>query len=117
MPEEGYELIEKLNSFITVKTNSKIVNMRGEVDLTHYKNLLNKGQNKLLRGKHISEFNYTTKADLIDYKKFLSIIKNSSKYDHVFQKRLVCQQISNMNSEKRLKFALVGEEILFIILL
>ena len=70
LPEEGYELIEKLNSFITVKTNPKIVNMRGEVDLTHYKNLLNKGQNKLLRGKHISEFNYAAKADLIDYKKF-----------------------------------------------
>jgi len=55
----------------------------------------------LLRGNNISEFSYTT-SNYYANEKFIS--KLSEKQRYILKERIVCQQISNIHLEKRLKF-------------
>lgn len=101
-------LVLKLNKLKKIKNIGEIINKRGEVDLTIYKNFLNKGEKKLLRGKNVDEFSIKGEYSQIDLKEFL--IKTNSKFH--LNERLACQQISNMDSKKRLKFVKVPKGIL-----
>jgi len=110
-------IIKKYHSFKKIFELSKyLLNLRGEIDLTKYKKFISKNDTgfPLVRGKNIGYF-----RDL--YKEFeegnISFINNESFYSdeyvkrnklsHLNAKRIACQQISNLNTNKRLKYTLI----------
>lgn len=101
--ELGWKILKKLNSFPKLKNLTAVCNARGELDLTLDKNYITKNKTTLplLRGNNVSEFSYTL-GDLYTDEVFVNKIIRKSKY--VKRERLVCQQISNIHLEKRLKF-------------
>ena len=112
MPKDGYSLLKQLNKFPTVKSTSDILNKRGELDLSINKNFLEGEEKRLLRGKHVGEYILDKNMDSIKYKKYLKHITGSSKHEHTQAARLICQQISNMDSKKRLKFAIAPKNVI-----
>ena len=109
MPSDGYSLLKHLNLFATIKDTKNIENKRGELDLSLFKVFIGSGEQRLLRGKHVREYSISSDMDFVKYEAFMDKIKSTPKYNHVKKKRLVCQQISNMDSKKRLKFTIVPE--------
>lgn len=108
MEEIGWEIIKKLNQFKKLKEFKNIRNRRGEFDLLQFKNLITEQNTdyRLVRGNMIN----CTKIDYDKHKEFVKIeefkkAKSQEFLRYDFQKiRLVCQQISNIDIIKRLKF-------------
>lgn len=103
----GYELIKHLNTYPKISSIPFISNKRGELDLTLYSTFIGTGEGKLLRGKHVQEFEITG-HDNADTNKFTEKIIRSTKVLDINEERIVCQQISNNDSSKRMKFAYTG---------
>ena len=101
--EIGWQILEKLNTLPRLRALNSICNARGELDLTLDKNFITKKKTSLplLRGSNVSEFSYTT-SDYYTDEKFISKLSEKQKY--IIRERIVCQQISNIHLEKRLKF-------------
>jgi Alw26I/Eco31I/Esp3I family type II restriction m6 adenine DNA methyltransferase len=101
--EIGWRILEKLNALPKLGTLSSICNARGELDLTLDKGFITKEKTSfpLLRGNNVSEFTYTA-SEYYANEKFISKLSEKQKY--ILKERIVCQQISNINLEKRLKF-------------
>jgi len=104
--EIGLDVLKKISKNKKIKNFESIINSRGELDLTFYKNFITREKTSLplIRGANIEEF----KIKNIDYfvkEEFLQ--KIGSKNGHTKITRIACQQISNINSKKRLKFAIV----------
>lgn len=101
--EIGWRILEKLNKYPKLGTLDSIFNARGELDLTLDKNFITtkKTSLPLLRGNNIGEFSYTN-GNYFTNENFISKISGKQKY--INRERIVCQQISNINLEKRLKF-------------
>jgi len=113
MDEIGWDILKKISKFKKIKDFKNLRNKRGEFDLTLYKNFITNSQTgwRLVRGNMIDkeQINYHKSNEnvLID-----DFIKSKSddfkKYD--FKKvRLVCQQISNIDTAKRIKFVFSSE--------
>ncbi|MDP2101176.1 MAG: N-6 DNA methylase [Methylotenera sp.] len=105
----GYELISHLNTFPKVSSVPFIFNKRGELDLTLYASYIGAGNGKLLRGRHIQEYGISGN-DSVQIDDFKSRLKGSSKLVDISSERLACQQISNNDSKKRLKFSYIPAE-------
>lgn len=101
--EIGWRILKKLNALPKLGTLKSICNARGELDLTLDKSFITKEKTSLplLRGNNVSEFSYTA-GEYYANEKF--ILKLSRKQRYVSKERIVCQQISNIRLEKRLKF-------------
>ena len=101
--EVGWKILQKLNTFPKLRSLASVCNARGELDLTLDKGFITKERTSLplLRGNNISEFSYTLGEFFTD-EKFM--IKTAQKNKYISKERLVCQQISNIHLEKRLKF-------------
>lgn len=101
--EIGWRILEKLNNLPKLGRLDSICNARGELDLTLDKDFITteKTSLPLLRGNNISEFSYTT-GEYYTNEKFVSKLSQKQKY--ILRERIVCQQISNIHLEKRLKF-------------
>ena len=101
--EIGWKILRKLNTFPKLRSLSSIYNARGELDLTLDKGFITKEKTSLplLRGDGVSEFSYTLGEFFTD-EKFMEKVSGKQKY--ITRERLVCQQISNIHLEKRLKF-------------
>jgi adenine-specific DNA-methyltransferase len=106
--EKGYDLIKKLNTLPRIKDIHYIQNKRGELDLSLKRQYIGHGENRLMRGIHVQEYSASSNLDLVDYQGFINSIKSTPKFNDVHSFRLCCQQISNMDSAKRLKFAHVN---------
>jgi Alw26I/Eco31I/Esp3I family type II restriction m6 adenine DNA methyltransferase len=111
--EFGWKILDKIHSNPSFSEISWISNLRGEVDLTMYKDCLsmyNTG-NVLVRGNDISRYvlrrNLGIKESFIFKEKFIKKLGNSMKAKHIGEDRIVGQQISNMTQRWRLKFCLV----------
>ena len=108
----GWGILHKLSRFKKLKENNDIRNKRGELDLTLYKNFITNTPTKfrLVRGNMISEEN-----GIVDKNKefVLEEFVNNKSEDYLnndFNKsRLVCQQISNIDTMKRLNFTISKE--------
>jgi Alw26I/Eco31I/Esp3I family type II restriction m6 adenine DNA methyltransferase len=102
----GYEILNKLSKFPKLKTNPNILNLRGELDLTLNKKYITSKETrfKLVKGINVAEFSLKGDMEYVE-DSFVTLIGN--KGTHSKLQRLCCQQISNMGSKKRLKFALV----------
>ena len=108
--EIGWKILQKLNAFPKLRSLASVCNARGELDLTLDKGFITKQRTSLplLRGNNISEFSYTLGEFFTD-EKFMK--KTAEKNKYISRERLVCQQISNIHLEKRLKFTKIPENI------
>ena len=106
--EVGWSILSKLSSHKKIKDYTFIRNKRGELDLTQYKDCILKGEKtdyRLVRGNMIKEDGLVDKND-----EFVSIddfVNRKSKdfiENDLNKSRLICQQISNVDLRKRLKF-------------
>ncbi len=105
----GWGILNKLSRFKKLKENSDIRNKRGELDLTLYKKFITNTPTKfrLVRGNMISEEN-----GIIDKNNefVLEDFVNNKSEDYLNndfnQSRLICQQISNIDTLKRLNFTI-----------
>jgi len=106
--EIGYKILEKMHMHDKIKDIRDILNRRGEVDVTLQKRFITEtkidNSITLIRGKNINKF--MVDCSSIDY-----LDKNSRVYSInetiIGKYRIACNQISNMSSHDRLKFALV----------
>jgi len=106
----GWSILAKLTKFDKLKSYANLRNRRGELDLLHFKNLIttDKNNHQLVRGNMINceQILYKKGEEFVEIQPFLKA-KSKKFLDYDYQKiRLVCQQISNMDTAKRLKFVL-----------
>lgn len=102
---DGIKILKKLAN-VPKLGGLGVLNLRGELDVTLHKNFISKEKTEfpLLRGVDIDDysikgFNAFVKKDFLN--------NLNSKISHIKSERIVGQQISNMHSKKRLKFAIV----------
>ncbi len=107
----GWDIINKIQKHKKIKELQYIINARGELDLTLNKNSISdtKTSYPLLRGVNIKDFTIT-QNDKYVHEDFLNVI--NGKQEFVKKERIICQQISNMNSFKRLKFAKISHNMI-----
>jgi DNA-cytosine methyltransferase len=107
--EAEYNILPKLKKYPTVKELPFIINKRGELDLTAHKKYITetKTKLKLLRGKNIDYYKIVLNKKQ-EYVKS-NFIEKSAKAKFIKLPRIACQQISNMNKERRIKFAFIPE--------
>jgi len=106
--EIGWSILDKISNHKKLKELDNVRNKRGELDLTFFKKYITKENTglRLVRGNMIKENGIKDINKEFVTKDFLS--KKPEEYlKKDFQKeRLICQQISNVDIKKRLKFAL-----------
>lgn len=104
--EEEYKVLKKLRKFPVVKELEYVDNLRGELDLTENKKNIVKTNTgyPLLRGRHIGYYSLRQTVDKEFVKK--DFVDATKKKCYTEQDRIVCQQIANMNKERRVTFAL-----------
>ncbi len=108
MEEIGWGILKKLNQFKKVKEFKNLRNRRGEFDLLQFKNLITAQETgfRLVRGNMINstQIDYDKQNEFVKIEEFKKA-KSQEFLRYDFQKmRLVCQQISNIDIAKRLKF-------------
>ena len=103
--QAGFKLLKKIHAHPSIKEIKNITNLRGELDLTlNRKSIVDtETPYRLVRGAHIGDYNLRSTKDYVD-KHFLEI---TAKRQYITAERIACQQISNMQTKYRLKFALV----------
>lgn len=103
----GWSILSKISRHKKVKDISFIRNRRGELDLTLYKPFIttkNTGW-RLVRGNMISENGVIDKnGEFVEIDGFLNKKSVDFKTHDYNKERLICQQISNVDMQKRLKF-------------
>lgn len=105
--EEEYQALKKLRMFPVIKELDFITNLRGELDLTaNKKNIVQMDTGyRLLRGRDIGYY----KLLLNDSDDFVlqDFVDSTKKKTYVEQERIICQQIANMNKDRRVTFSYV----------
>ncbi|MCF8364146.1 MAG: Eco57I restriction-modification methylase domain-containing protein [Bacteroidales bacterium] len=103
----GWSILSKISKQKKVKEIPFIRNRRGELDLTLYKPYIttkNTGW-RLVRGNMISENGVIDKnREFVEIENFLNKKSDDFKTNDYNKERLICQQISNVDMHKRLKF-------------
>jgi len=109
LTKEETSVLEMMNKHRKLKNIDCISNLRGELDLTLYKNEYssNKTNSVLIRGRDIGLFSLKTLNEQL----YVSddFVYSSSKKEFIFNPRIACQQVSNINKEKRLVFSYIPE--------
>lgn len=106
MEDSEIKTINQLNSFPKIKELHFIHNLRGELDLTVYKNdilVCQVSEYPLIRGRNID---YYSLKNINEYVNPNFLLKTAKK-QFIQQERIACQQISNMAKERRLTFSYV----------
>jgi len=105
--EIGWSILSKVSKQKKIKEIPFIRNRRGELDLTLYKPFIttkNTGW-RLVRGNMISENGVIDKnGEFVEIEGFLNKKSDDFKTNDYNKERLICQQISNVDMQKRLKF-------------
>lgn len=103
--ESGWSILEKLHTAPSLMNIPEIINLRGELDLTLNKNNITTKPTgwTLIRGVHLDSFRFKKSDEFVDS----SFIALTPKKRYIRVPRIACQQISNIKSKKRLKFALM----------
>lgn len=110
--KEGWAILEKLSKWKRIKELQSIRNRRGELDLSLHKNFITNNQTgyRLVRGNMVADGKIVEKQkefvnqDFMDRKNQEYLSKDFGK------KRLICQQISNVDRKKRLNFVVSDEK-------
>ncbi len=105
--ETGWSILSKISKQKKIKEIPFIRNRRGELDLTLFKPFIttkNTGW-RLVRGNMISENGVIDKnGEFVEIENFLNKKSDDFKTNDYNKERLICQQISNVDMQKRLKF-------------
>ncbi len=116
--EEEIRIIETLCELKKFKDiEGSVVFREGEIHLTKFKEAIRseaRGKNifRLIRGDVVQRYNIlnnSNKDSFIDEEKAVSIT-NAKKMDDANQKRLVYQQVVNMQKDRRLNFAIIDSK-------
>ncbi len=103
--EMEYSILKKLRTFPVIKELDFIANLRGELDLTANKNSIVSEDTgyHLLRGRDIGYYNLLPleSADFV----LPDFVNATKKKSYIEQDRIICQQIANMNKERRVTFS------------
>ena len=108
----GWGILYKLSKFKKLKENNDIRNKRGELDLTLYKRFITNTPTKfrLVRGNMISEENgIVDKNNEYVLEEFVNNKSEDYLANDFNQSRLICQQISNVDTLKRLNFTISSQ--------
>lgn len=111
--ERGWAIFDKIHQNPPLSKIQWIRYLRGEVDLTLYKDCLSRADtgSMLVRGNHITRYllNWSpgNKECFIVKDFFLKRFGKSEKVRHLNELRIVGQQVSNMMQKRRMKFCLV----------
>ena len=104
-----YNVLNKLRKFPVVKDLPFIINLRGELDLTANKKYITAMDTgyPLIRGRNIGYYNLmnTPNVEFVS-SDFMNITKKKC---YIEKERIICQQIANMNKERRVTFALISK--------
>ena len=110
LSKEESEKLKILSSFPKIKDLPYIKNLRGELDVTLYKNQITDEQTeyKLIRGRNIGFYKTSTE----DITEFVSpnFINECAKSNFINEERIICQQIVNKNKTRRVSFAPIGKK-------
>jgi len=108
--DKGWKILDKIHRFKKLKEIPAITNLRGELDLTLDKRYLTSvtTKYKLLRGNGVKEFSFIGDR-LFVHGDFIK--KLNGKAGYILSDRLVCQQVSNVSLNKRLKFSKIPKNI------
>lgn len=106
----GWQILSKIHKNKKLKDIPSITNLRGELDLTLDKKFITNDGTEyyLLRGNGIKEFSFN-KDNLFVQHSFINKLNGKAKF--LLSERLVCQQISNINLTKRLKFSKIPKNV------
>lgn len=106
----GWKILNKIHKHHKINEISSIRNLRGELDLTLDKKFITHEATaySLLRGNGVKEFNFS-RDDLFVQNNFVK--KLNGKAHYLQSERIVCQQISNINLNKRLKFTKIPQNV------
>lgn len=100
------ELIRRFHAFPKIKELEYITNMRGELDVTlNKKSIVSYHSYQLLRGRNLAPFSLKL-SGTSEYVSDDFVVK-SSKSKYIFDDRIACPQVSNMNAKKRLCFSYI----------
>lgn len=103
--EKEYSILKKLRTFPVIKELDFIANLRGELDLTANKNSIVSEDTgyHLLRGRDIGYYNLLSleRADFV----LPDFVNTTKKKSYIEQDRIICQQIANMNKERRVTYS------------
>ena len=104
----GWSILSKLSNHSKIKDFSFIRNKRGELDLTQYKDCILKDVKtdyRLVRGNMITVDGVVDKNDeFVSIDEFVNRKSKEFVENDLNKPRLICQQISNVDLRKRLKF-------------
>lgn len=104
-----YRILRKLRQFPVVKELPFVSNLRGELDLTANKNnIVNVDTGyPLVRGRNIGYYTLLTSSE----NEYVAegFVNTTKKKCYIEQERIICQQIANMNKERRVTFALAPQ--------
>lgn len=100
--KDEQSILRMIESFPKFRDFGFIKILRGELDLTLNKNFITNQRTAypLIKGKHIQEYGKLDK----NFSEFVNVSFVIKKNKYINRTRLVCQQISNMNKDKRLVF-------------
>ena len=105
--QTGWSILSKISLQKKMKEISFLRNRRGELDLTLFKSFItncNTGW-RLVRGNMIGDQGVIDKNnEFVDVNNFLEKKSEDFKVNDFNKKRLICQQVSNVDLQKRLKF-------------
>ncbi len=106
----GWRILSKIHKNRKLKEMPSITNLRGELDLTLDKKFITSEgtEYRLLRGNGIKEFSFI-EDNLYVQNNFINKLNGKARY--LSSDRIVCQQISNLNLKKRLKFSKIPKNI------
>lgn len=106
--EEEYQVLRKLRMFPIIKELDFIANLRGELDLTaNKKNIVQEDTGyRLIRGRDIGYYKlFPNESDNFASEDFVNTTKKRVYIEH---ERIICQQIANMNKERRVTFSYIS---------
>lgn len=117
--EQELLVLKKIQGFGTIKDIPSIVNKRGELDLTAYKEFVSTTDTgyRLVRGDHIDGSVLATveaseKAGYVLYGGFLEAIEMSEKSQYIHTSRIAIPQCSYLQKRKRIEAAIVRESMI-----
>lgn len=112
--EEELKLLLKVQQCGRIKHITNIINARGELDLTAYKDYVSaqKTEYRLIRGDHIQGSSLVSatdseKAGYVLFDSFIEAIKNSEKSKYYLKPRIAIPQCSYLQKKKRIEAAIV----------
>ncbi len=103
----GWSILAKISKQKKMKEISFIRNRRGELDLTLFKPFITSENTgwRLVRGNMISDESVIDKnGEFVEIEGFLNKKSDDFKVYDYNKERLICQQISNIDIQRRLKF-------------